>query len=185
VKKDWALTQEAFDRLLTWLDADRDQAGAKYEHIRLSLVKIFLRRGCTDAEELADETINRVTTKLEDIIDTFVGEKEVYFYGIARLIFMEYTSRSHKPRFVLPAEPSKISEEYYACLEECMSKLSEPERDLILKYYQEDKQAKIDNRKALAISMGVPVATLRMRVCRIRDKLKKCMSKRIKMEEDL
>jgi len=39
MKKEWVLTQEAFDRLLGWLDPDRESAGEKYEAIRLRLIK--------------------------------------------------------------------------------------------------------------------------------------------------
>ena len=46
--------------LLEWLDPNLDLAGEKYEEIRRGLIKIFGYRGCSDAEGLADETINRV-----------------------------------------------------------------------------------------------------------------------------
>jgi len=62
-KARWSLTQEAFDRLLQWLDQDRDEAGLKYESIRSKLIRIFKRYGWTTAEDLADESINRVTQK--------------------------------------------------------------------------------------------------------------------------
>jgi len=39
-KKDWAVTREAFDLLLTRLDSDREQAARKYEQIRKSLLAI-------------------------------------------------------------------------------------------------------------------------------------------------
>ena len=57
MKKEWDLNQNAFDNLLEWLDADRDRAAEKYEAIRLRLIKIFLCRGCSEAEELSDETV--------------------------------------------------------------------------------------------------------------------------------
>jgi hypothetical protein len=66
-KGNWTLTQEGFDGLLTWLSPDREQAGRKYEEIRLRLIKIYTRRGCTTPEELADEVFNRVTKKLPEI----------------------------------------------------------------------------------------------------------------------
>ncbi len=62
--KEWTLTQAALDSLLAWLDPDRDRAGAKYEAIRTRLIKVFVCRGCPEAEDLADETINRVASKL-------------------------------------------------------------------------------------------------------------------------
>ena len=44
MKKNWELSQEAFDALLIWLDSDREQAALKYERIRGGLIKIFTGR---------------------------------------------------------------------------------------------------------------------------------------------
>ena len=68
MKKEWVITQEAFDGLLAWLDPDRDRAAHKYETVRTRLIKIFSCRGCGVADDLADETINRVTAKLSEIV---------------------------------------------------------------------------------------------------------------------
>ena len=83
VRKEWDLTQENFDQLLAWLDPNREQAGRRYEDIRRKLVKIFVSRGCIIAEELADETINRVAMKVHEIVDTYTGDPALYFYGVA------------------------------------------------------------------------------------------------------
>ena len=64
------LTREALDRLLHWLDRDRDRAGQRYEQIRSGLIKVFLCRGAVDPEELADETINRVARKSGKLLIT-------------------------------------------------------------------------------------------------------------------
>src|ERR687885_224752 len=89
MNRDRVLTQAAFDSLLAWLDADRDQAGEKYECIRLRLIKIFTCRGRPDAEELADETINRVTLKATQVAKDYVGDPALYFYGVAQKVFLE------------------------------------------------------------------------------------------------
>ena len=68
MNKDWDLTQEGFDQLLNWFDADRDKAGKKYEEIRRGIVKVITVRGCLEAEVIADETFNRVIRKLPEII---------------------------------------------------------------------------------------------------------------------
>ena len=79
MNKNWSLSQEAFDALLDWLDSDREQAGIKYEQIRSRLIKIFTGRGCIGPEDLADETINRVTRKLKEIQNEFTGDRARYF----------------------------------------------------------------------------------------------------------
>lgn len=55
------LSAEVFEKFLNCLAPDQDSAGAEYVRIREKLVFIFERRGVplSDAEALADETINR------------------------------------------------------------------------------------------------------------------------------
>jgi RNA polymerase sigma factor (sigma-70 family) len=177
VKKEWVLTQEAFDALLAWLDPNRDAAAQKYESIRTRLIKIFSCRGCLEAEDLADETINRVTSKLADIQASFTGDPARYFYAVAKKILLEYSRRRPAPS--LP-EPTIDFEEFdaeseYECLDRCIGKLTPENRDLVLSYYQEEKHAKIAHRKQLAASLGIAVNALRIRAHRIRTELEQCV----------
>lgn len=59
------LTEKAFARLLTALDINHDRAAEKYELLRRKLIKMFERRQCANSEELADETLDRLTGKME------------------------------------------------------------------------------------------------------------------------
>jgi hypothetical protein len=86
MNKDWILTQESFDALLAWLGSEPEEAGRKYEAIRLRLIRIFACRGCYEPEDLADETINRVSKKLKEIESTFSGDPARYFYGVANKV---------------------------------------------------------------------------------------------------
>jgi RNA polymerase sigma factor (sigma-70 family) len=187
MKRDWNLTQESFGLLLEWLDSDRDQAGVRYEKIRLRLIKIFTCRGCGEADDLADETINRVTAKLSEITTTYSGDPALYFYGVARKVHLEYLrSRpqvqvaSHSDgdltnRIAHSAAGADEVEEEYACLEQCMEQLSQENRRLVLEYYQEEKRAKIDHRRKLAEQLGIAVNALRIRAHRIRLQLQQCV----------
>ena len=177
MKKEWAPTQEAFDSLLRWLDPDRDVAGRKYETIRLRLIKIFACRGCREADELADECINRVTSKVEELAKTYQGEPSLYFYGVANKLIMEYSRRSRvTPEMAaLPPPPDESDIEAYECLDECMNQFPTEIRELLLRYYQDEKQAKIDNRKQLARELGIGVNALRIRAHRIRIQLQQCV----------
>src|ERR1041385_2060224 len=83
------INQEQFDRLLGWLDPDREKAGLKYESIRKRLIKVFVCRGSKTPEELADQTINRVVRKLPEIQAEYVGEAGHYFCGVGSNIFRE------------------------------------------------------------------------------------------------
>ncbi|HEU0172831.1 MAG TPA: hypothetical protein VFV58_01090 [Blastocatellia bacterium] len=63
-KKGWVMTREAFDRMLAELHPDSERADEQSEKIRQKLVKLFEWRGCAHAEDLADETFNRVAQKI-------------------------------------------------------------------------------------------------------------------------
>ena len=187
MSKERIITGDQFNELLAWLDSDRDEAGHKYETIRRSLIRIFLWRGFDEAEEMSDETINRVTQKVTKIRPTFVGDPASYFYRVANLLMMEWGRRkkSHVPLEEASKELSHLEDQSddssgvrdreYECLTRCMAELEPDARSLILAYYQENKLAKIEHRKVLADRMQIRLNALRVRVCRIRNRLEKCI----------
>jgi RNA polymerase sigma factor (sigma-70 family) len=172
----WTLTQEAFDQLLVWLNPDREQAGNRYEQIRLRLIKIFACRGCVEPEELADETINRVIRKLTEIKESYEGDPALYFYGVAQKVHLEYIRRKPVPTDLPPQpEPVEEAEQEYECLERCMQKLTPQNREFVIQYYQQEKRAKIDNRRELAERLGIALNALRIRAHRLRATLHECV----------
>jgi len=181
MNKDWALSQEAFNSLLDWLDPNREQAGIKYEEIRRRLIKIFTGRGCADAEDLADETINRVTSKLNEIEKEFTGDRTRYFFGVANKVYLEYLRRK-LPQHPSPSSPvdSNRIELEFQCLERCIKQLSDENRELLLQYYGAEGRAKIEQRKLLAEKLGIAANALRIRAHRIRLALQECMEKCVK-----
>jgi DNA-directed RNA polymerase specialized sigma24 family protein len=183
VKKEWVLSQEAFDKFLAWLDADRDRAGEKYEEIRRKLIKIFAHRGCAIAEELTDEAINRVNRRVQEIADTYVGDPALYFYGVAQKVYLEYVKKKPAPKPLPPSDPPDETERNYECLERCMQHLDLASREIILEYYHQERRAKIDHRKDLADRLGIALNTLRMRVHRIKAGLQLCVGDCLKQNE--
>ena len=181
MKRELLLSQEAFDKFLGWLGPDRDSAGKKYEEIRRKLIKIFVRRGCTLAEELADETMDRVCLKASGIIDTYIGDPALYFYGVARRVRLERCrpNPSNNETTSLPAPPEEDDREEkerrHECLERCLSELTYEDRKMVLGYYKGDKTEKIEGRKEMADGLGVSANTLRIRVHRLRTKLQRCV----------
>lgn len=182
MKKDWILTQESFDALLAWLDPVREEAGLKYEAIRLRLIKIFSCRGCCEPEDLADETINRVSKRLKEISSDYSGEPALYFYGVANKVHLENLKRRPTPPFPPPSGDTENIEKEYACLDRCVQKLSPANRELVIEYYQEEKRAKIEHRKELADRMGIALNALRIRAHRIRTDLQKCVQSCVQQE---
>ncbi len=171
---DGGLTRSSFDRLLAWLHPDREEAGRKYEMIRRKLISIFASRSCESPEELADETINRVVGKVDRIIGSYEGDPALYFYGVARNVCREYHRTKKIPGPPPPADPPDSVSKEMDCLDECLEHLLPKNRDLLLEYYQEDRQAKIDHRKALALRYGLDMNALRIRLHRIRSAVAEC-----------
>ena len=169
--------KESFDTLLGWLHPDRELAAKKYEDIRHRLITIFACRGCAEAEDLADETFDRVTRKVCEVTENYVGDPALYFYGVARNIHLEYTRKLFN-RPASPPPPQRVEEEQepeYECLEECMGKLPREDREMVLQYYKEDKRAKIEHRKQLAAQLGIAINALRIRAYKVRLTLQKCV----------
>ena len=176
MKREQVITEEDFNRLLDWLAPDRDQAAIRYEDIRCRLIRIFMNRGCNQAEELTDETINRVTIKLREIKQDYVGDPALYFYAVANKVHLEHVRRRPAPQVTpQPSSSSDETEREYECLERCMQQLPADQREMVLQYYREDRRAKIDHRKEMAERMGIALNALRIRVHRIRLMLQQCM----------
>lgn len=177
MKKEWVVTQQTFDSLLIWLDEDREQAGLKYEKIRLRLIKIFTCRGCAEAEDLADEVINRVVSRVGELESTYQGDPALYFYGVAQKVHLEYLRRSHPKAGPPPmtVETAADREAEFECLDRCVAQLSPENRDLVLRYYAQEKHVKIEDRKKLADELGIAVNALRIRAHRIRLVLQCCV----------
>lgn len=176
--KENKITQENFDLLLSWLDPNRETAGQKYEKIRQRLIRILIGRGCLEAEQLVDETFDRVTRKLPELAGNYNGEPSFYFYGVADKIYLEWLRQQKKIKQLSLPETNvrdKTAEIEYECLESCLEKLPADQHLLIVGYYKEEKTAKIENRRKLADFFGITTSALQVKTLRIRAKLRECM----------
>src|SRR5829696_7990026 len=163
MNKNWDMSPESFEALLCWLDPDREKAGFKYELIRTGLINFFTGRGHCEAEDLADETINRVISRLHEVSNQVTGEPARYFFGVARKVQLEYLRRRVPHAPPESAIDSDRVELEYRCLEKCMARLSPENRDLVLRYYELDGRAKIEKRKQLAEELEIAPNALRIR----------------------
>jgi DNA-directed RNA polymerase specialized sigma24 family protein len=176
------LTREALDSLLDYLGPDRRAAGERYEEIRGRLVRLFQWRGCDQAEELADETINRVADKIASGLEIRSEDPFRYFCGVGHLVFKEILRRQQRERAALeevrhlppPPEPDE-EDERLAWLRDCMEALETDQRSLILDYHRGEGGERIRRRRAIAERLGVPINALRIRVHRIRARLEECV----------
>lgn len=172
------ITQEQFDSLLTWLGNDRDVAGRKYETIRSGLVRIFVSKGFSDAEDLADETINRVMVRLPDIRAGYKGEPAYYFRGVARNVIRESGRRREIAGGGITdrvAEPQPEPSPEHECLGHCLDRLPVGKRELILEYYLYEGHDKIEHHKQMAGQLNITEGAVRSRAFQIRTRLENCM----------
>lgn len=170
------MTLDNFDEVLRWLDPDRERAALKYEKIRTRIIMIYTNRGCTRADEIADETEKRVCRRVREVAATWKdGDPALFFYGVAKKVYLEFLT----PTPSLPPPPSPDTRELerrHTCLESCLKILEPEERLLALQYYEGEKRKKIDNRKRLAERLGISEKTLSLRIHRIRRRLLPCLT---------
>lgn len=176
------LTPENFEKLLLFLDSDRERAGELYDFLWSKAREYFSARACTCAEDLADEVMSRLAKKIaegEEIIDVLR-----YCYGLARWVWKEFLrSPDSKPVpiedlsiiQVAPIDPV-IKKEESGCYLHCMNQLSDKERKMMVEYHDGDGEVLHKVREKMARRMGITVVALRIRITRIKRKLESCYS---------
>lgn len=174
-KSPWDPTQEAFDTMLRWLGGSPEEAGRAYETIRSRLIALFVCRGCVNAEDLADETINRVMRATQKETFIYEGAPIRYFYGVAKMVHLESLRRRPIPE--LPVHDTGGVESMHQCLEQCLGELPERSRRLVMAYYQEQGRARFAHRAKLAAALELPMSTLRVQAHRIRGLLRECVER--------
>ncbi|MFL6210830.1 MAG: RNA polymerase sigma factor [Pyrinomonadaceae bacterium] len=164
----------SFDDLLDWLGPD---PGQQYEIIRAGLIRIFISKGFNDAEDLADQTIDRVVKKLPEIREAYEGEKARYFYGVARNIIHEARRRKEITTGNIPEDLAQatVRSDEYECLLKCLKLLPGEKRELILDYYLYERKDKIEHHQRMAEEMDITTGALRTRAHHTRRDLEKCV----------
>jgi DNA-directed RNA polymerase specialized sigma24 family protein len=175
-----SITAAGLARLLARLDPDSERAALEYERLHRTLVKFFDWRGAWPPEECADEALDRLARKLEQMT---VEDVRSYAYGIARLVLLE---RRRQPALSsidgevelssVQAAPSDDEDErLHHCFDQCLEDFPLDHRSLVLEYYQGEGGDKIFNRRQLAATLGLSENALRSRVQRLRDRLERCV----------
>jgi DNA-directed RNA polymerase specialized sigma24 family protein len=195
--RDWDLNESSFQRLLEFLDSDRQRAGERYERIRLKLTRFFEWKGCVPGEEFADETIDRVAKKLESGLAQQPGDPYLYFHGVAvNLVREKWRKAGREPQSVddLPrsqepavspfelqrrAHMERTTERRLACLADCLDRLPPASRELLIAYHlgAPRGRSRIGGRRGLAEHLDIAGSALRLRVFRIRRQMERCLGK--------
>jgi DNA-directed RNA polymerase specialized sigma24 family protein len=193
--ENWNLTEEDFNFFLNWLSPEPQEAGRKFEALRRRLITFFDVRCCSDAEGLADQTIDRVMRKLPslsaDLLSSFASEttslknpQAAYCYRFAHYVHLEYLKK-------LASEGGELDENHYAavsadetkrkelradCLDRCLKTLPPQKRRLLMLYFEKEKQAKVEHHQWLAGHFGYSINALRLQIHRLTHKMHDCIS---------
>jgi DNA-directed RNA polymerase specialized sigma24 family protein len=175
------LRLEEFEALLHKLGPSREDAAVRYEELRRRLTVLLRHRGCTHPEELVDETLDRVARKLlENGSVEQMADPTGYIYKVAWNVARE--SFKKQPPCALPEawDPPLVvrpeaDETERVCLDRCLAGWPLEERELLLRYHQGERQAKIQNRADLARALNMSPNGLRLKVHRLTERLRSCV----------
>jgi DNA-directed RNA polymerase specialized sigma24 family protein len=172
------VSADSFALFLSWLDPEPQRAGEQYTAIQQGLIRMFAARGCEHAEELADETLNRVVQRAAEIVPSYDGNPVAYIHGVAKNVAREQFRRQARARIqpvLFREEAAPEVEHLHACLEHCLqTQLTAQERQLILDYYRVEAR-RASHRSGLAQRADVDAAALRKRTQRIRQRLQRSL----------
>jgi RNA polymerase sigma factor (sigma-70 family) len=191
------LTESSWDDLFDFLDPGRAlrqgtardaEAQARYLEITRKLVCFFAGRACRDAEDLAAETVLRVAARCREVDSSGYGDRMGYFFGVARNVHHEWIRHSLRDsalRDRLKVELTRVPpvdlqtwkgrEAAHHCLDRCLPRLTLRARRLVVRYYDEERAARIAERRGLAEEFGKSANALRIEVHRIRNVLRECV----------
>lgn len=183
------LTANSFELLLNRLDGDASLAAEKYETLRLKITKTLQWKGCAEsrADALADAVLDRVAGKIA--AGEAIENLNAYASQVAHFVWLEHSRRLREdavgddkmPENSVAPDIEILREEAdlrTRCLRRCMAEaISGDGRTLVARYYDAGAGEKIkDARKKLAEDMGLTTSTLKVKACRVRERLERCIN---------
>lgn len=180
-----SLNRDEYSSAFHQLFSGDDDANAAYMSLWQKLVMYFHWKSVEDAEDLAQEVMERLFRKVSDSQTEITGDRvHAYAFAVARYVWLEHVreTRYKNIRQVplpLDADCSDIREpqvdereahereERLEILDDCLNELSSIDRDLLLQYYQFEKR----NTEKLAADRSMSTNSLRVKVHRIRQGL--------------
>ena len=186
--------RKKFENFLAWLNPNRDLAATRYVTIRDGLVKYFSRKtcrgdfNCPHAEELADETLDRVISKMDEVALNNGAEPERRIYAFAKYLRLEHHRQPQIKPF--PSDfverPSRKSDEAiekeaeFRCCDECLGELLFKDQRLVTEYFGHSGKERSRRRQQQADDLGITLSNLRTTACRLRKKLEECLKNCLK-----
>lgn len=185
---------EQFGALLDCLDSDRERAWRTYAGVRERLTRFFADKNCLTPLECADDALDRAARRLADGAQVTTGDPYLYILGIAYNVLREYWKDAERKTVEFdalaparhpshdPVEERRDTEERVErerrldCLARCMAEQTPEQRAFLATYHTGASGAeRIEGRRRLAAELGVELNALRIRACRARDRLEKCL----------
>jgi len=193
-------SQRGFTRLLEWLDGGVDSSGQTYLEMRRRLTSYFVRRNRPFADDLADETLSRISKILEQDGAITVTPQARFCYVVARFVMLEDVRREQREQQrdrstrdtrssteawsgrraeLLQTENDATRERQLERLDLGLRLLAPEQRELIVEYYRDKGQGTITHRRDMANRLGISVNALCVRASRIRAALESGMKERL------
>jgi hypothetical protein len=157
-----AAAPPALIRLTAWLDAGVESHGERYLEIRRRLIEYFDRHNRPDPEQLADDTLQRISDALDERQPIDAPSPAAYCYVVAKRVLLGELAT---------AAVRMAEEQRGEYLDRSIAALAHDERTLLLEYYSTPPAARHARRVALAGRLGVTLQALALRACRIREAL--------------
>jgi hypothetical protein len=170
-----------FDRLLTFLSEDPEEAGRLYMLLHQKLEGYFRFNGLGDPGAAADEALDRAARRIAE--GTEIPDINKFCIGIARFIVMEEWRKRNRESdaFSKFAEPQSVSEadlNYLQLMKECFNQLPANDRELLNSYCTgPGGRSRAEYRRKLADRLHMTVTAMRIRVMRLRQGLEDCVKK--------
>lgn len=177
------MSQDDFDRLLQWFGPDRGISGKKYLETHEKLTRLFHFNGCNRPEDLADEVMNRVAKKPPSLSNPNGGHVAVLI-GFARKVLHEYWREkalfeelSDRCEERSSTDETTLKEIMDLCLENCLGRLGDNNKHLLLEYHQYGLGEKVKHRKAMAEDRRTTLNALRLKACRLKSEVGDCVKR--------
>lgn len=170
---------EELGKMLAWFAPEPDEAGRKFNLIHGRLIRIFAARGCVDPESLADEVMNRVAVRIDTVIVNYPDPIRCCLGFVENVYREDWRERQKEitaKELPSPTAPDRLETEDI-CLEQCLERLTRPERDLFERYFGGENHARINTRKRLAAALQLTANALRIRAHHLRKEMHVCIVK--------
>jgi len=161
----------AEDRFLLLLDPDPGTAEEKYLALYTKLVKYFEWRGAGNADDLAQETLERGFARIAAGTEVYADDPASYFFGIAKNVLREHWKKrviDHAGDLDTLESPVRgaAGVDNGILLSQCLAMLDPTDRDLFVRYHSGE-------RDVLRNELNVDANNLRVRIHRILERLRR------------